>query len=229
MDFTNITLDTYREISIVIGVLYILVFIAGFLSIAYAVDDSDYLSKSAPNSTQIYRAAFFQFLMAIFYTGIAIALYPILKIYNERLALVFLCAKITAVIFVLIGTTILLFILKLSHQYVKVKVNASSAVNFNKIGNLLKTARNLVNHVGMIIMLCIGSIFLYLIMIQSGLIPTWLSVWGILGSATALLASILVLIKYLQISSPTYIILNMPFALQEIVFAAWLILKGFKL
>lgn len=96
------------------------------------------------------------------------------------------------------------------------------------IGDLLKTARDLVNHVVMIIILCIGGIMLYIIMIQSGLIPTWLSVWGILGSVIALLASILVLIKYLQVLSPTYLILNIPIAMQEIVFAVWLIFKGFK-
>jgi len=99
---------------------------------------------------------------------------------------------------------------------------------YNLIGDLLKAVRDLVNHVGMIIMLCIGGIILFIIMIQSALIPTWLSVWGIVGSVIAILASILVLRKNLQILSPTYMMLNIPVALQEIAFAAWLILKGFK-
>jgi hypothetical protein len=226
MDLININMETYRGISIVIGVLYLLVFIAGFLSIAHAVDDSEYLTKSALNSNQIYMAAFFQFIMAILYIGIAILLYPILKVYNERIAVGFLSSRIIAVIFVLIGTITLLLILRLSQEFVR--VNSSSLLNYNVIGDLLQTARDLVNHVGMIIVLCIGGIMLYILMIQSGLIPSWLSVWGILGSVISILASILVLIKYLQILSPTYLILNIPIALQEIVFAVWLILKGFK-
>ena len=219
-------MDTYRGTSIVIGILYILVYIAGFLSIAHAVDDSDYLTKSALNSNQIYKAVFFQFLMAILYIAIAFLLYPILKTYNERLAIGFLSFRIIAVIFVLIGTLTLLLILKLSQEYVK--DNPIGTDSYNSIGDLLKTARDLVNHVGMIIMLCISGIMLYIIMIQSGLIPIWLSVWGIFGSVIAILASILVMIKFVQIISPTYMILNLPIALQEIVFAVWLILKGFK-
>jgi len=198
----------------------------GILSIAHAVDDSDYLTKSALNSNKIYKAACFQFLMAILYIGIVIVLYPILKVYNERLAVGFLSSRIIAVIFVLFGTITLLLILRLSQDFVK--VNSSNSLYYNVIGDLLKTARDLVNHVGMIIVLCIGGIMLYIIMIQSELIPTWLSVWGILGSVIAILASVLILLKYIQILSPTYLILNIPIALQEIVFAVWLILKGFK-
>ena len=226
MDLASLTIDTYRGISIAVGALYIFGFTAGILSVAHAVDDSDYLTKSALNSRQVNKAAFFQFLMAIFYIGIAIVLYPILKIHNERLAVGFLSFRIIAVLFILMGTIILLLILKLSQEWVK--AGSSDPSYFNLKGDFLKRGRDLVNHVGMIISLCIGGIMLYIIMIQSGLIPTWLSVWGIIGSAIAILASFLVMIKHLEVLSPTYMILNIPIALQEIVFAVWLIVKGFK-
>lgn len=219
-------MDAARWISILIGVLYLFVFIAGILSVAKAVDDSDYLTKSASNSKQIYRAVFFQFLMAIFYSGIAILLYPVLKVHNESLALGFLGSRVIAVLFVLIGAMTLLLILKLSQAFVK--VNAPSSSHYQVIGDLLKTARDLLNHVGMIIVLCMGGIMLNVLLIQSGLIPEWLSVWGILGSVLAILASILVMTKHVQIISRAYIILNIPIALQEIVFAGWLIFKGFE-
>jgi hypothetical protein len=149
-----------------------------------------------------------------------------LKIYNERLAIGFLSFRIIAALLTLIGTIILLLILKLSQEYVK--EGSTGASYYNMIGNLLKTSRDLVNHVGMIIMLSIGGIMLYIIMIQSGLIPMWISVWGLFGSSIAILASFLVMIKYIEILTPTYMILNLPIALQEIVFAIWLIVKGFK-
>lgn len=219
-------MDADRWISILIGVLYLFVFIAGILSVAKAVDDADYLTESASNSKQIYRAVFFQFLMAIFYSGIAILLYPVLKVYNEGLALGFLIFRMIAVLFVLIGTITLLLILKLSQTFVK--GNSPSVSHYQVIGDLLKTARDLLNHVGMIIALCMGGIILNILLIQSGLIPIWLSVWGILGAVIAILASILVMTKQVQIISPAYIILNIPIALQEIVFAGWLIFVGFK-
>lgn len=219
-------MDTDRWISITIGVMYIFIFIAGILSVSKAVDDSDYLTESAENSKQIYRAATFQFLMAIFYMGIAILLYPMLRVYNEEIAVGFFGFRVIAVFFVLIGTITLLLILKLSRHFTE--ADSSGSVHYHLIGDLLRTARDLFNHVGMIITLCIGGIMLYTVLIQSELVPLWLSVWGILGSVLAILASILVMTKFVRIISPVYMILNVPIALQELVFAAWLIFKGFE-
>lgn len=226
MDVAFPAMESYRGISIIVGALYIFGLVAGILSVAHAVDDSDYLTKAAPNARRINRAACFQFLMAFSYIGIAIVLYPMLTIFHEILAVGFLSFRIAAVLLVLAGTVILLLILKLSREYVKGA--AADPSIFSVAGNLLKTARDLVNHVGMIIMLCMGGILLYIIMIQSGLIPLWLSVWGLLGYSLAILASMLVMVNCLKILSPAYLILNLPIALQEIVFAGWLILKGFK-
>lgn len=219
-------MDTEKWISIIIGVLYILIFIAGILSVSKAADDPDYLVKSAQNPKQIHRAATFQFLMAIFYTGIAILLYPLLRAYNEELAVGFLVSRIIAVFFVLIGTITFLLILKLSRDFSE--AGSSGSLHYHVIGDLLRTARDLFNHVGMIIALCLGGIMLYTVLIQSGLIPVWLSVWGIVGSVIALLASILVGMKFIRIISPVYLILNVPIALQELVFAAWLIFRGLE-
>ncbi len=220
-------MDTYSGILIVIGVLYLLVFIAGILSVAPSVDSSDYLTKAAQRPNQTYKAVFFQFLMMVLYIGIAILFYPILKISNGELATGFLISRIIAGLFVLIGTIILLLILNLSQEFVK--GNASNLSHYTLIGDLLKTARDLVNHVGMIIVLCMGGILLNIIMIQSELVPIWLSVWGLFGSVIAIIASILALIKRVEIISPVYLILNVPIVLQEIVFAAFLILKGLQL
>ncbi|MNJ84622.1 hypothetical protein D3C87_20800 [compost metagenome] len=220
-------MDTYSGILIVIGVLYLLVFIAGILSVAPSVDSSDYLTKAAQRPNQTYKAVFFQFLMMVLYIGIAMLFYPILKGSNGELATGFLISRIIAGLFVLIGTIILLLILNLSQEFVK--GNASNLSHYTVIGDLLKTARDLVNHVGMIIVLCMGGILLNIIMIQSELVPIWLSVWGLFGSVIAIIASILALIKRVEIISPVYLILNVPIVLQEIVFAAFLILKGLQL
>lgn len=219
-------IEGYRGISIVVGVLYLSAFVAGILSVAKAVDDTGYLTKAAPNSSKIQRSACFQFMMALFYLGIAITLYPLLKIYDETLAVGFLSFRIIAVLLVLGGTVILLMIVRLSQAYVH--VGTQNRPFFNVAGDLLKTARDLVNHGAMIITLCLGGIMLYMILILSGLIPLWLSVWGLFGSLIAIVASILVVVNHVKVLSPTYLILNLPIALQEVVFAMWLIAVGFK-
>ncbi len=226
MDFASPAMEPYSDNLLMTGAFYIAGFIFGILSIAKPIDDPAYLTQAGLNKCQIIRAALFQFLMALSYTGIAIGLFPVLKLYNEPLALCFLGFKIMAVLFVLIGTFLLLRIGKLSREYLKAA--APDLVFFNRRGALLKRDRDIINHVAMVILMCVGSIMLYLITLQSGLIPFWLSVWGLAGSFLAVFASILVMLRYIAVLNPFYVMLNIPFAVQEVVFALWLIGIGWN-
>ena len=81
-------MNSNRKKTIIAGSLYIIGIIAGILSIAPAIDASDYLFKASANPNQILFAALFQFIMTIAYVGFAITLYPILRKYNACLKLV---------------------------------------------------------------------------------------------------------------------------------------------
>ena len=109
-------MNSDRKNLILAGVLYIVGMVAGILSIAPAVDDTDYLTKASANATQVIFGAFCQFIMIVAYLGVAIAQYPILKNYNERLALGFLNFRIIAAVFILFGVIILLMILSVSQD-----------------------------------------------------------------------------------------------------------------
>jgi len=218
-------MDTNRKIAILAGALYIIGFLAGILSIASSVDNSEYLIKASANANKVIFAAFFQFIMTGAYLGIAITLYPILRKYNERLALGFLSFRIIAAVFIIIGVIILLLILTLSQEYIK--SGSPDLSYFQFFGGLLRAGRDLVNHVAMIISLNIGGIMFYLILFQSKLIPKWLSGWGIIGAILTMTASLLVMFRLVEVITPEYLIMNVPMALQELVLAIWLIVKGF--
>jgi hypothetical protein len=218
-------MDTNRKNTIIAGALCLLGFISGILSIAYAVDDPEYLIKTAANVNQTLFAALFQFVMIIAYLGIAIILYPIIKKFNERLALGFLSFRIIGTVFILIGVIILLLILTISQDYVR-EENSNLSM-FQLIGGLLRTSRDYVNHIAMIVSLNIGGIMLYLLLYKARLVPTWLSVWGIIGAIMTITASFLIMFRLIDIITPEYMIMNVPIALQELTFAIWLIFKGF--
>jgi hypothetical protein len=82
-------MNTNRKIAIIAGALYIIGTIAGILSIAPAIDASDYLFKASANANQVLFGTLFQFIMAAACVGFAILLYPILRKYNESLAIGF--------------------------------------------------------------------------------------------------------------------------------------------
>jgi hypothetical protein len=207
------------------GVLLISGMVAGMLSVAPAIDAPDFLMKASANANQVIIGAIFQFIMSVSYLGVAIVLYPILKKLNDTLALGFLGFRIVAAVFVIVGAVILILILTLSQEF----VNASSQdlSYFHVLGNLLRTGRDMVNHVFMILALSIGGLMFYIILFQTRLVPAWLSVWGFSGTVLTMLASLLVLFRSIDIITPVYIILNLPMALLEVSIAIWLIVKGF--
>lgn len=79
-----------RKAAIIVGVLFITATVASLLSTGFTgsiLDAPDYLIKISANENQIIIGALLQFIAAATSAGIAISLYPILRKYNEGLAL----------------------------------------------------------------------------------------------------------------------------------------------
>ena len=124
----------------------------------------------------------------------------------------------------MIGVILLLLLLAVSQEFSKAGAPVSS--HFQTIGEILRTGRDLVNHVGMILVLSMGGLLLNVLLYQTKLVPRWLSGWGLAGTAVAIAASCLFMLRTIDLLTSVY--LNFPLALQEIVFAVWLIVKGFN-
>jgi hypothetical protein len=218
-------MNSNRIRTIIAGALYIVGTVAGVLSIAPAVDAADYLLKASSNANQVLFGALFQFIMTIAYVGFTITLYPILRKHMESLATGFLSFRIIAAVLNIIGFISLLLILSLSQQYVKTGTPDSSY--FQTLGDILRSGRDFVNHVAMILATSVGGLMFYLLLFKTKLIPRWLSLWGFIGTIFTIFASILVMFHMIDIITSTYIVLNLPLILLEIVLAIWFILKGF--
>jgi Domain of unknown function (DUF4386) len=218
-------MNTDRKIAILAGVLYFLGLIAGVFSVVPVIDLPDYLVQISAHAGQVIRGAFFQFLMMAAYVGIAITLYPILQKHNASLALGYVGFRLVAAAFIVIGVILLLLLLALSQEFSK--AGAPGAAHFQTIGEILRTGRDLVNHVGMILVLSMGGLLFNALLYQTNLVPRWLSGWGLVGTAVTIAASFLFMFRTIDLLTSVY--LNFPLALQEIVFAVWLIAKGVNL
>lgn len=218
-------MNSNRKQTIVAGALYIIGTIAGVLSIAPSIDASDYLVKASANANQVLLGGLFQFMMTIAYAGFAITLYPILRKSKESLALGFLGFRMIAAVLNTIGFVILLMILSLSQEFVNAGSPDSSY--FLTIGDLLRSGRDYVNHVAMILTSGFGSLLFYILLYQSKLIPRWLSLWGLAGTIFTVLGSFLIMFNIIDIITISYIILSLPLLVLELILAIWLIAKGF--
>ena len=76
------------------------------------------------------------------------------------------------------------------------------------------------------IVFSLGSLMFYYLLYKSKLIPRWLSGWGIIGATLFLASAFLPLLSY--VSSTTLVYLHLTGAVNQMVLAAWLIVKGFN-
>ena len=221
-------MNTYKKTAITVGTLFIVCTIASILgpSLVISINSPDYLNQLAGNPDQIITAALLEFIWAAAGAGIAIGLYPLLKKYNAALALGSVGFRVVENVFVLIGTLSLLSLLTLSQEFIA--AGSPEASSFQTLGASLLALRDWQLHVITGLAFSLGVMMYYAILYRSNLIPRWLSGWGVLGAVLALAATVLASFTrdFGLESADTY--LHIPIGLQEMVFAVWLIVKGFN-
>jgi hypothetical protein len=218
-------MNSHRKETIIAGSLYIIGTIAGILSIAPAIDSEDYLIQASANANQVLLGALFQFIMTVAYAGFAITLFPVLRKHKESLAIGFLSFRIIAAVLNIIGFISLLLLLSLSQGYVKAGTPDSSY--FQNLGDLIRSGRDFVNHVAMILSTSVAGLMFYILLYQTRLIPRWLSLLGLSGTVFTISASLLIMFNIIDILTTIYLVINLPLILLEIVLAIWFITRGF--
>ncbi len=214
-------MNTGRRDAKIAGALILVGMLAGALSIVPVLERPDYLTVVAAHESEILLGAGAQLLMIPAYVGFALYLYPTLRLGDERLSLGFVGFRLIAAMFHFVGVILLPLFLILGAGVVQ------GAGSHSEVwGELLRTARDLVNHVAVIIALSIGDLLLFRILHRWHLVPRWLSTWGYLGAGLALTASSLVLFGLVDVVTPLYLTLNAPLATQSVVLAVWLMAKG---
>ncbi len=74
----------------------------------------------------------------------------------------------------------------------------------------------------------LGALMYHVVSYRSRLIPPWLSVWGLIAAVVWLAAALLALFGQIDSLSTTRALLDVPAFANEMVLAAFLILKGFS-
>jgi hypothetical protein len=117
--------------------------------------------------------------------------------------------------------------LTLSQEFVK--AGAPDASYFQTLGGLLLAARDWGGHVVLdVAVFPLGALIFNYLLYQSRLIPRWLAGWGSIGAILYWAASLLVMFALTSPLSTVPVVLQAPLGLQEMVFAVWLIVKGFN-
>lgn len=206
------------------GLIMLIGMVAGIFSVAPVIDSADYLKEAFRQSNQVIVAAIFQFTLSLTYMGFAVLIYPVIKKFSDSLSLGFLSFRILAVSVSIIGTILLLSLLTLSEVFVQNE--SPNTLDFEALGTILKSTRDTINHIFMVLLLCVGNIMLYILFIKARLMFRWILIWGIGGSILSGIASIFVLFGAIEIITTQYLILNVPTAAFEVFLGIWLMTKG---
>ena len=213
-----------RRAAITAGVLFLVGTAAGVLSVVGAADGPNYLRDVAANETQVIAGALFQVVTAGAYAGVAIALHPVLRRHGPTAAAGFLGFRIAAGVLNMLGALILLLLLDLSSRFVG--AGAPDAPYFETVGALLRSGRDGLNHVAMMLALIAGDAMYYWVLHRTRLVPRWLPAWGFAGLALAIVASLLVMGRVIEVVTPIYLGLMSVLGLQQLALAIWLIVRG---
>jgi hypothetical protein len=218
----------YRNNAIMAGVLFIIADVAGFLSLPFMgpVDATDYLVSVSTNANQVATGALLLFIGGAAAIGIAISLYPVLRKYNEGLALGAVGFRTVEGVFDFVAVISLLLLITLSQQFVNAGAPASSY--FQTLGVLVDRGYHLATNVVKLMAFSIGCLLYYIIFYRAKLVPRWLSGWGIVAGIFTILSALLAMYGLIAPFSTEQIILNLPILPQELVLAVWLIVKGFN-
>ncbi len=223
-------MKTDRKIAIVAGTLFIIATAASLLGSSLTgsiLGAPDYLVRISSNGNQVAAGALVEFIAAAASAGIAISLYSVLKKHSEGLALGAVGFRLIEGVFYIVGAVCLLALFTVGQQFVG--AGGQSASYLQALGHLLLTARDLAGFVFGVLAFCLGALMYYSIFYQTKLIPRWLSVWGLAAIVSLLSAVLLTMFGGGPFSiSGGRLLLVLPIAVQEMVLAVWLIVKGFN-
>ena len=166
-----------------------------------------------------------ELLAAFSGAAIAISLYPVLARHRPGLALGSVGFRLIEGILYVVGAIGALLLVTLSQQAASAKTPL--APYFSTTGALLRALRDQTS-LAAVLAFYIGACMYYWIFFRTGLVPRWLSGWGLAGAVLGFTAAILVLFRVTGYMSAPQVLLNIPIGVNEMVLAVWLIVRGFR-
>ncbi|WP_066052009.1 DUF4386 domain-containing protein [Robertmurraya korlensis] len=213
----------------IVGVLFILAAVsavAGVILYDPILNGSDYLMNGSKHANQIILGALMELILVVSAIGTATTMFPILRRYNETIALWHVCFRFLEAIVITIGVISVLSLLTLSQEFVA--AGASDAASFHTSGTVLKAIHEWTFMLGPNFMLGINTMMYSYIFYKTKLVPRFIPILGMTGATLVFVCALLVMFGVIEQVSVWGGMLALPVAANEMILAVWLIVKGFN-
>jgi hypothetical protein len=223
-------MNANRKTAVIVGILYIIGTVAGILSFAFVLPvlgAPDYLSKIAANENPVIIGCLLVLTMGFALAMVPVLLFPILKQYNEALALGYVVFRGALESVAYLATVICwLFLIVVSRE--SATAGAANLPYFQNLGAVLLKGNDSISNI-LVIIFSLDALILYYLLYRSNLVPRWIAVWGFIAILLHFSTAFLIMFHWVDPGmSATLGVLNFPIFLQEMVMAVWLIVKGFN-
>jgi hypothetical protein len=220
---------TNRQAAVFVGIMFILATVSAILGLLFyqpILTGPDYLINGAAHQDQVILGALMELILVVTAIGTAIGLFPVLKPYGDRIALGHLFFRFLEAVVITVGIVAILSLSTLSENYVAAPAPDDAA--FDAVGSLLHAVYKWTSMLGPLFFLGINTFMYSSLLYKSKLVPRPLALYGLISAALVFGAALVVLSGVAtQLSTPVLLMI-MPIAVFEMVFAGWLIVKGFN-
>jgi len=221
-------MDSSRKVAIAAGVLFIIATVAGVSQFPFlrALNAPDYLSSVSAHGSQVMTAVLLDLIMIGAVFAIPVVMFPILKKHSEGLARGYVVARIFEAAPLVVGVFSTIALLTLSQEFVA--AGAPDTSTYQTLGALLLATSDWTLLIGGQVILSLSALVLNYGLYRSRLVPRFISGWGLIGVPLMFASGLVVMFGLAESSSTIATALVVPLAVQEMVFAVWLIVKGFN-
>ena len=186
-----------KRIAVIVGLLFLvstLTFMIGSKQIR------SFLIDVSQNKSPLFLGVILEIICGVAVVGIGVLMFPILKLFNKRLALGYVIFRVIECTIIIVGGIYLLSLLEFMWKYEMI------IFVFTALG---------------------GLIFSYLLYL-SKLVPRYLSGLGIIGYLMLFLGVVLDMFSIFNINDGAGMLLYLPGGLFELFLPIWLFIKGFN-
>ena len=218
-------MTSFRRTALAAGILYLVTFVASIPAVfllAPVLDDPTYIVSPGAD-TRVTAGAFLDLVNALACIGTAVALFSVVRLEHEGLALGFVTTRMFEAAVIVIGVVSLLSVVTLRNP----AATGAEAESLVAVGAGLVAVRDWTFLIGPGIMPGLNALLLGTLLGRSRLVPRWIPVLGLIGAPLLISAAIGRMFGINDATSAWSAIGTLPIFVWELSLGLWMIFKGF--
>lgn len=212
----------------ILGIFYIIAAVSSIIAVVLygpVLSEQWQMAVANGSETKVLIGVLNDLLLVVTAVGTAFMLFPYVRLWNEHLALGYLCFRFMEAVFIAIGILSILGLLRLSTYYSTASL--ATAASLEPIGLLLQDIYRWTAMLGPNFMLGINTSLYSYLLYRTGYVPKSLAIFGMLTGVMVFMAGLLQMFGIIGPYSAVKGLIALPVGVYEMTLAVWLIVKGF--